>query len=43
MAADDEDGMGWLDCEEHTQYPKSDEVECNAEYEFPELEMGFDL
>ena len=41
MAADDdEDDMQWLG---NTQYPISDEEhdENAAEYEFPELEMGF--
>ena len=39
MAADDEDDMEWLDCEEQMQYPKLDEDEADAEDEFPELEM----
>ena len=36
--------MQWLDVEK-IQYPISDEEfdEHAAEYEFPELEMGFDL
>ena len=41
MATDDEDDMEWLDFEEQMQDPKSDE--SDAEYEFPELEMGFEL
>ena len=41
MAADDEDDMEWLDYEEQMQDPKSDEGD--AEYEFQELEMGFNL
>ena len=41
MAADEEDNMEWFDYEEQMQYPKSDQEE--AEYEFPELEMGFEL
>ena len=36
---DDEDDLAWL---EETQQPHSDE-EDSAEYEFPELEIGFDL
>ena len=41
MAADDDDDdMEWPDIEK-IQYPESDEDK--AEYEFPELEMGFDL
>ena len=43
MAADDDDDMEWADYEEQVQHPKSDEDEGDAEYEFPELEMGFDL
>ena len=43
MAADDEDDMEWLDYEEQMQHPKSDEDEGDAEYEFPELEMGFEF
>ena len=41
MAAgdDDDDDMAWL---EETQHPHSDEEDAAA-YEFPELEMGFDL
>ena len=41
MAAgdDDDDDMAWL---EEAQYPHSDEEDAAA-YEFPELEMGFDL
>ena len=39
MAADDDDDMEWLDVEK-IQYPESDEDK--AEYEFPELEMGFE-
>ena len=35
--------MEWADYEEQIQHPNSDEEEGNAEYEFPELEMGFDL
>ena len=38
MAADDDDDMEWIDFEK-IQYPESDED--RAEYEFPELEMGF--
>ena len=34
MAADDEDGMEWLDFEEQMQDPRSDEG--GAEYEFPD-------
>ena len=41
MAADEEDDMEWLDYEEQMQYLRSDED--NAEYEFPKLEMGFEL
>ena len=37
----DDDDMKWLDIEE-IQYPHSDEEDA-AEYEFPELEMGFGL
>ena len=40
MAAENDDDMEWLDVEK-IQYPLSDEE--NAEYEFPELEMGLDL
>ena len=43
MAADDDDDMEWADYEEQIQHPKSDEDEGDAEYEFPELEMGFEL
>ena len=43
MAADDEDYMEWLDFEEQVQHPKSDVDEGDAQYEFPELEWGFDL
>jgi hypothetical protein len=39
MAADDDDDMQWLDIEK-SQDPLSDE---DAEYQFPELEMGLDL
>ena len=38
MAADDDDDMGCLDVEK-IQYPESDEDK--AEYEVPDLEMGF--
>ena len=41
MAAEDDDDMEWLDVEK-IQYPHSDDEDA-AEYEFPELEMGFDL
>ena len=41
MAAEDDDDMEWLDVEK-IQYPHSDEEDA-AEYEFPELEMGFDF
>ena len=41
VAAAVEDDMEWLDYEEQMQDPKSEEG--FAEYEFPELEMGFDL
>ena len=41
MAAEDDDDMEWLDVEK-IQYPHSDEEDA-AEYEFQELEMGFDL
>ena len=41
MAADDEDDMEWLDYEEQMQDPKSDEGD--AEYKFPELDLGFDF
>ena len=40
MAADGDDDMEWLDVEK-IQYRESDEDK--AEYEFPELGMGFDL
>ena len=43
MAADDDDDMEWADSDEQIQHPKSDEGEGDAEYKFPELEMGFDL
>ena len=43
MAADDDDNMECADYEEQIQHPKSDEDEGNAEYEFPELEMGLDF
>ena len=33
--------MEWLDYEDQIQYPKSDEDE--AEYAFPDLEIGFDF
>ena len=36
MAADGDDDMEWLDCEEQMQYPKSDEE--IGEYEFTDLE-----
>ena len=39
MAAEDDDDMEWLDVEK-IQDPLSDE---DAEYQFPELEMGLDL
>ena len=35
--------MEWADYEEQIQHPKSDEDEGDAEYEFPELERGFDF
>ena len=41
MAADDDDDMEWHDYEEQMPYPKSDED--GAEYEFPELVMGFEF
>ena len=40
MAADDYDDMEWLGVEK-IQYPNSDVGD--ADYEFPELEMEFDL
>ena len=40
-AADDKDDMEWLHYEEQMQDPKS--VEDDAEYEFPELEIGFNF
>ena len=40
MAADDDDDMEWLDVE-MIQHPPSDEED--AEYQFPELDMGFNL
>ena len=40
MAANDDDYMEWADYEEQIQHPKSDEDEGDAEYKFPELEMG---
>ena len=40
MAADDDDDIELLDVEQ-IQYPNPDEGD--AEYEFPELEMGFGL
>ena len=42
MAADDEDDVERLDFEEQMQHLQSDEDEGDAEYEFPELKMGFD-
>ena len=39
MAAEDDDDMKWLDVEK-IQGPLSD---GDAEYQFPELEMGLDL
>ena len=39
MAADDDDHMEWTNVEK-IQYPESEEDQ--AEYEFPELETGFD-
>ena len=44
MAADDDDNMEWLDIEK-IQYPLSDEEfdENAAEYEFSDVEVGFDL
>ena len=43
MAADGDDDMEWADYKEQIQHPKSDVDEGDAEYEFPELEWGFDF
>ena len=42
LAADDDD-MEWADYEEQIQHLKSDEDAGDAEYNCPELEIGFDL